>query len=309
MRILLITAALMLAAPAWAKDTKSEPLGTWRYRDPARKVKVIVIGGSISAWPSGNFSDFLEGACRNVEVENKSQVGYGAMQLKWRFKRQFLQNPNVKLKDKTFEYWLLHSGGLNSIFSPEQTIKHTAESFAWAHDAGMKVVAFSLTPWGSDKDARWRGLKGLEYHDKTRKVVDFVLGKLSRTEALGAEAGPKDGAAWKKSELPDLAVDLFDSSLRWRDAALRDKARLAKALAANRRLRAAYPDVEAAAARAAEVPRWFLKPAYRSFDHIHPNTEGHRVIAEAACPSLPASWGCDCAVIPKLVWKGKIVRP
>jgi hypothetical protein len=48
------------------------------------------------------------------------------------------------------------------------------------------------------------------------------------------------------------------------------------------------------AATAAEIPRWFLREELRSFDHIHPNAEGHRLIAEAACPRLPASWGCEC---------------
>ena len=48
------------------------------------------------------------------------------------------------------------------------------------------------------------------------------------------------------------------------------------------------------AAMAAEIPRWFLREELRSFDHIHPNSEGHRLIAEAACPRLPASWGCEC---------------
>ena len=33
---------------------------------------------------------------------------------------------------------------------------------------------------------------------------------------------------------------------------------------------------------------------YRGFDHVHPNRDGHRVIAETACPQLPPSWGCHC---------------
>jgi len=45
---------------------------------------------------------------------------------------------------------------------------------------------------------------------------------------------------------------------------------------------------------AAEIPRWYLRRELRSFDHIHPNREGHRLIAETVCPRLPASWGCRC---------------
>jgi lysophospholipase L1-like esterase len=50
---------------------------------------------------------------------------------------------------------------------------------------------------------------------------------------------------------------------------------------------------------AADVPRWFMKPDYQAFDHVHPNEEGHRIIAEVTCPKLPASWGCDCSKLEK----------
>ncbi len=48
--------------------------------------------------------------------------------------------------------------------------------------------------------------------------------------------------------------------------------------------------------------------ARNAFDHIHPNTEGHRLMADLACPKMPASWGCDCPLVKTLVWKGKIVK-
>ncbi|HRI08397.1 MAG TPA: hypothetical protein PKW35_11290, partial [Nannocystaceae bacterium] len=51
-------------------------------------------------------------------------------------------------------------------------------------------------------------------------------------------------------------------------------------------------------AEAAAIPQWFLRAELRSFDHIHPNAEGHRRIAEYACPHLPASWGCECPPLP-----------
>jgi hypothetical protein len=60
----------------------------------------------------------------------------------------------------------------------------------------------------------------------------------------------------------------------------------------------ASPRCSSDAATAAEIPRWFLREELRSFDHIHPNSEGHRLIAEAACPRLPASWGCECPNAP-----------
>ena len=305
MRELLVTLILLGAFGAKARENGDpDALGTWRYRDATRKVKVVIIGGSITAWPSGNFGDFLVGACKNIELVNRGQVGDGALALKQRFRRQLLQNPNVKLKDKAFEYWLLFNGGLNSIFSADSTIKFTSEMFQMAHDSGVHVAALSLTPWGADQDSRWRGLSGLTYFDRTKKVVDFTLGRLKRYEALGGTE-----AEWHKGELPDVAVDLYDSALRNAEAPLRDAVRLGKSFAANKALQREYPDAQAAIARAAAVPRWYMKPLYKAFDHIHPNTEGHRLIAELSCPKMPASWGCDCPAIKTLVWKGRIVRP
>ena len=166
----------LLSVAALAGDPKKEAIGRWRYKIDTRTVKVVVIGGSIANWKAGNFGHFLEAVCSNVEIKNRAHTGYGAPKLKHRFKRQFLQNPRVKLADERFDYWLIYNGGLNSVFSPEMTIKFTSELFAKAHRSGVKVVGMTLTPWGSDRDKRWHDFGGLEYYDKTRKVVDFVLG-------------------------------------------------------------------------------------------------------------------------------------
>ena len=47
------------------------------------------------------------------------------------------------------------------------------------------------------------------------------------------------------------------------------------------------------------TPEYFylIKKVLRSFDHTHPNADGHRIMAAVACPSLPASWGCTCEPI------------
>ena len=77
-----------------------------------------------------------------------------------------------------------------------------------------------------------------------------------------------------------------------------------------RKLQKQYPDREKVITTAMDVPKWYLKPELRSFDHIHPNTEGHRVIAKETCGQLPASWGCDCAALDALaVEKGRLVLP
>ena len=35
----------------------------------------------------------------------------------------------------------------------------------------------------------------------------------------------------------------------------------------------------------------------QGFDPIHPNKQGHRLIAEILCPSLPDNWDCDCEAL------------
>jgi hypothetical protein len=60
-----------------------------------------------------------------------------------------------------------------------------------------------------------------------------------------------------------------------------------------------------AMAQARAVPQWFMRKDLQAFDHIHPNMEGHRIIAKTACPSLPEAWSCDCTRIDTLVWDRK----
>jgi hypothetical protein len=306
--VLALLVPLLVSGAAYAGPDK-EPIGRWKYKDDARTVKVVVIGGSIANWKAGNFGHYLEAVCSNVEIKNRAKTGYGAPKLKHLFKRQFLQNPRVKLADERFEYWLMYNGGLNSVFSPEMTIKFTSELFAKAHNKGVKVVAFSLSPWGSDRDKRWHDFGGLAYFDKTRKVVDFVLGKLKRNAALGRFAKPdeREQEAWKAGELPDIAINLFDSPLRNYEVTPRDTERLTRILSRSRALRRKYPNAESAVIRASKVPLWYLKPSLRAFDHIHPNTRGHLEIAKQACPNLPQNWHCSCANLNNVEWrKGKV---
>ncbi len=284
-----------------------EPPPTWRWKLAERPVKVVVLAGSIGAWPKQPYAERLQKLCKHVEVKNLSKVGFGAFQLRQRFKTQVLDRMGAL---KAPELWLVFQGGLNSVGSPTRTNHDIREMFVLAHAKGFKVVGLTLTPWGDETDKRWAGIAGLRFLRATTKVVDFVLGTLSPADAL-AEYSRKRAAgadaAWQADERADVAVDLYRSALRAATAPPRDPAPLEKALAKDRSWRAAHaglaPDAQATALRAdaavaAEIPQWFLRTELRSFDHIHPNSEGHRVIAEAACPSLPASWGCECPTTP-----------
>lgn len=283
-----------------------EPIGTWRFRTDA-PVKVVIVGGSIAAYQGGNFGTFLQDTCTSIEVVNIAKARYGGWALKKRFEAQVLKNRRLKLDDPALEHWVVFQGGLNSVASPERTNRDLRALFEKAHEANMKVVGLTLTPWGSESDSRrWKGTKGLFYQDATRKVVDFVLGRLSPAQALGKYAGDRD--AWAPGELPDVPVDLYDSDLRDADAPLRDAAPLERALSKSRSVKRSLEGLSPAERetelarlldQARSLPRWYLRPELHAFDTIHPNKDGHRVIAARICPSLPASWGCTCAELEK----------
>jgi hypothetical protein len=283
-----------------------EPPPTWRFRETDRPVKVVVLAGSIGAWQRDPYAEHFENWCRNVEVKNLSKVGFGAFQLRQRFMDQVVANGYVNLRAPEYDYWLVFQGGLNSVATPEKTNKEIRQLFMAAHQRGLEVVALSPTPWGDETDTRrWKGIAGLAYKGFTQKIVDFELGRLSPREALGRYLDTRDdpSAPWDPSELADVGVDLYDSPLRNSAAELRDVEQMRKELAKSKdwQSRVAGLDevtrelaLDEHALRAAELPRWFMREELRSFDHIHPNEHGHRLIAEHACPKLPASWGCEC---------------
>lgn len=296
---MVLIGVLLLPDGAAAKPGVDEPIGAWAFRT-ARPVKAVVAGGSIAAFQGAGFGDRLQEACAHLEVVNVAKARYSAWAVARRFEAQVLRNPNVD--PKAAETWVFVLGGLNSVGNPEKTNADVLALYRMAHDAGYKVLGLSLSPWGSESDAkRWTGFAGVGRQDNTRKAVDFVMGRLSPAEALGRHAEGR--TAWKPGDQPDLAVDLYDSPLRDRDAALRAAAPLEAAIdrdpAMARRL-AEVPEARRKAERkrlveqARALPRWYLRPDLHSFDSIHPNREGHRIIASLVCQKAPASWGCDC---------------
>jgi hypothetical protein len=284
---------------------------TWRFRRGDRRVKVIVLAGSIGAFRRDPYASHLERMCTKVEVRNLSKTGLGAWALRKRFAEQVVDNPWVRPRAaENEEHWLVFGGGLNSVGSPFGTNHHIRRLFLLAHQSGVSVVGLTLTPWGDEADRRFRGLGGLTYRRATQRVSDFVLGRLTPREALGSHASSRGDAEapWVPEELPDVAIDLYDSPLRDRDAAPRDLEAMREALRADRGWQRAHAHLdeatrallfEAEALMAAELPRWYLRPELRSFDHVHPNAEGHRLIADIMCPRLPESWGCKCEDEPE----------
>lgn len=294
------------AAPPEDPGAAAPEPPSWRFRDDDRPIKVVVLAGSIGRFQRDPYAERIAAMCSRVEVRNISKTGAGASQLKHHFRTQVLENRRVDLRDPEHEYWLLFGGGLNSIAMPESSNAHVRDLFMTAHARGMKVVGMTVTPWGSSQDKRrWAGANGFHYYSMTRKQVEFILGRASPREALGRQISrrPDPDAPWRPEELADISVDVYDSDLRDREAPLRDLESMRQALAADPKWRRAHADLDeparearlaADAEIAVEIPRWHMKEEYRSFDHTHPNTEGHAVIAATLCPSLPENWGCTC---------------
>lgn len=297
-----------------AELPKPEGPPRWRFRKDERTVKLIVLAGSIGARPSGSYSHHIESMCSNVEVKNLSKTGFGAAKLAQRFEDRAIKNRYAKLNLPQFQYWLLFGGGLNSVGVPERTNHAMRKLFVRVHKLGFSVLALSLTPWGSDEDKRrWAGVAGFRYLQATQKIVDFVMGRLNPPQALGDHYAKRrkgfDPVQFQAEELPDLAIDLFDSPLRHYGARSRNLANTQRRLAKNRYWKRQNQDLgpadrnaqlQADALKTAEIPQFYLHPRLHSFDAIHPNARGHKLMADLVCPSLPADWGCTCEP-PKLL--------
>ena len=283
----------------------SDVPGRWRFRHPERPVKVVVLAGSIGAYRRSPYARVIESWCSAIEVKNISRAGLGAWALRRHFQYEVLRNRRIPWREPQHSYWLIYGGGLNSVGSPERTIYHMRETFLLAHARNMQVMALTLTPWGDMRDRRWRGAEALRYLKSTQQIAKFVLGKLSPQEALGHYAVKRadPDASWLPSELPDIGVDLYDSSLRDRQALLRAPQELEPALRRSAQWRRSVRTLDEAqkeqrlaadSALLAQVPQWFMRPELRGFDHIHPNEAGHRLVASLVCQQAPKAWQCHC---------------
>jgi hypothetical protein len=276
-------------------------------------VKVVVHGGSVSAFRRGGYSQWLPAACRHVEVDNLAQEKLGAKALRARF-AQWL-HPR-KLDAKSRETWLVFLGGVNSIGLPESTNLEVARTFELAHDAGIRTMGLTITPWGSERDTRWKGAAGLVWFAKSQKAVDFMMGRLTPLDAFGQNAETR--STYLPGQLPEIAIDLWDSFLRHRSAPARPHKAVAQPVRSSSWVQSKLDGLDGAAReaaledwtlRAAKLPQWFLRPELIGSDPVHPNSEGHKQIARAICRKAPPSWGCDCRVYDGLVWDAEKRNP
>ncbi len=270
--------------------------GALHFRYPARPVKVVVLAGSIGAYRDQPYPRVLQEVCSNIEVRNLSVVGMGAYPLHQRFLRDVVPYLPRGEAARDPSVWLLWNGGLNSVDNSLRTNEYIRRTFVGAHQQHMRVFALTLGPWGSDRErTRWGGSNGLHTLIHTQRIVDFVLSRVRPTLALARVDGERN---WEDNERADIAVDLYNSVLRDRDAVPRDLEAVLQSLRADRaymhEVARAGRDVEADAQLLADAPRWFLRPELQSFDTTHPNRAGHAIIANLICQSAPQEWGCDC---------------
>jgi lysophospholipase L1-like esterase len=278
------------------------------------EVRVVVHGASVSAYRDGGYGQWLTAACKNIRVDNVSKEKLGATELRERFVQQVLQRGRVNPKAQ--ETWLLFMVSLNSVGNPERTNVEVARTFKLAHDAGFRTMGLTINPWGSESDWRWRGANGLEWLEHSQKVVDFLMGRLAPQQAFGKRAAGL--TAYLPGQLPELAIDVWDASLRDRAAPPRPEQPLERLVRSSPWVSAKVAGLEGPAreaalqgwiARAATLPRWFMRRELIGTDGAHPNSVGHKEIARAVCNRAPASWGCDCTAHERLTWDPRTNKP
>ena len=304
---LLFCLSSLIASTAFSKIDPGG-IGYWTFKKPNRPVKAVIIGGSISAFPAGNYGQALEKVCSNLEIVNRAKSKLGAHHLYLRFVRQVLRNPNIK-KHRSNGLWLFYHGGLNSVQNPYGTNKAILKTFRDAHQNNLKVVGMSLLPWGDDSDYRWKGEKGLKAFHNTNLVVDFVLGRLSPKAALGKD---RSDPAFLPHEKADVAINLYDTDLRAKNAPRRSDKNLANKVRVNYWVKKNLASVEASQRpnllkkhidTAYTLPQWYMKHSLRSIDHFHPGRRGHKIVANEVCQKLPKKFGCTCEPILNLKWQ------
>ncbi|MFT5429404.1 MAG: hypothetical protein ACI9OJ_000074 [Myxococcota bacterium] len=295
----LLTALVFTASlPGAPNHASATPV---HFRAADKPVKVLLLSSSLGRFRFGSFAQYLERVCPATEFASRTKHAVNTRWMIETFRKDVLRPRSVDTRQG--EHWLLYQGGLNSVSTPKRTVADMVRLFRMAHRAGFKVLAIGVTPWGKNDDSRFDGFEGLRRHDKTRHLADFVAGRLTPQRALRARrAKQRDGPKWLIGELPDIGVDVLDTTLRNKKADLRPAKPLIRQWKHTRWVQRRYPDMERAVRRARAVPRWFPNPE-QSWDHVHLDFRGHRTIAKTTCGRLPATWRCDCKALDSYRWQ------
>lgn len=111
---------------------------------------VAVIGDSLSDPRShgGGYLEYLKAHCPAIQIDNFAKGGAMVNQMRRSFEVQ------VGSSGKPYTH-LIVFGGVNDLYSdltalrtPEKIERDLGVMYDWAHAHGMKVVAFTVAPWG-----------------------------------------------------------------------------------------------------------------------------------------------------------------
>ncbi|MDP6945647.1 MAG: hypothetical protein QF464_15970, partial [Myxococcota bacterium] len=127
------SALIVVVLATSAAFAEGERPGRWRFKSEDRPVKAVVVGGSVSAWGRGGYSQFLQATCARVEIVNRGKARLGARALRQRFSKQVLRNRRIDVSAHE-SFWLIFHGGLNSISTPLSTNRNVARALKAAHD-------------------------------------------------------------------------------------------------------------------------------------------------------------------------------
>jgi len=190
-RLSLLAAALLLAPPVLAKETRT------RYR-------LVAMGDSLTDTRvgGGKFLAYLAKQCPQSRFESKGKGGQMVNQMRRRFARDVLG------KDHSH---VLVFGGVNDLYSDETAGRTVAKiigdlsaMYKAARAGGLRVIALTVAPWGGFKHftprraEATRQLNAWILQQKAEGKVDAVLAtgpvlSCGDDDRLCAGLGSKDG--------------------------------------------------------------------------------------------------------------------
>jgi lysophospholipase L1-like esterase len=157
-------------------DAEAPPRGKSPVPDsPApgkHSYRVAIMGDSISDFGShgGGFIRYLQEQCPQSEFDNYGKGGQMVNQMRRRFERDVL-GP----KKPAYTHVIIF-GGVNDLHSDltanrtnDRIQKDLSTMYLWARDAGVKVVAVTVTPWGG-----FRRYFNARRKENTRKLNAWI---------------------------------------------------------------------------------------------------------------------------------------
>ncbi len=201
---------MVCASALWADKPKEEapsaqPPSQAEAKEQAKKstYTVAAIGDSLTDAKShgGKYLDYLREKCPASRFDNYGKGGQMVNQMRKRFARDVLGEPPVPGEDKPAYTHVIIFGGVNDLYSdltakrtPRLIQKDLAAMYGAARAKGMKVIAFTVAPWGGFS-SYYNGTRGGNTLILNRwissqleaKTVDYVIDTYSMLSCGNSE--------------------------------------------------------------------------------------------------------------------------